>query len=108
MPKMTVEVRTDENGYFCKTVSFHPSGPAIRLSVTLLSPHATGVWGTLDIDTKISDRANQPRAFVVWHSETVQLGPWRLDGGEHIIVVTGKTKPSRANARLLLEIEAAA
>lgn len=108
MPKMTVEVRTDENGYFGKTVSFHPSGPAARISVTLLSPYATGVWGTLDIDTKLSDRANQQRAFVVWHSETVQLGSWRLESGENIIVVTGKTKPSRANARLLLEIEATA
>lgn len=106
MPKMTVEVRTDENGYFSKTVPFKPSGPSVHLSVTLLAPFATGLWGNLDIDVKDGDPANQQRTFVVWHSEAVQLGPWRLDGGEHIIVVTGKTKPSRANARLLLEIEA--
>ena len=110
MPKMTVEIRTDENGYFSKTVPFNPPGPfglTVRLSVTLLSPFATGLWGSLDIDAKDGNPSNEKRAFVVWHSEAVQLGSWRLDGGENIIVVNGKTKPRRANARLVLEIEAA-
>ena len=110
MSKMRVEIRTDENGYFSKTVPFNPPGPfglTVRLSATLLSPFATGLWGSLDIDAADGKPSNQRRAFVVWHSETVQLGSWSLDGGDNIIVVTGKTKPRRANARLVLEIEAA-
>jgi hypothetical protein len=110
MPKMTVEIRTDENGYFSKTVPFNPPGPfglTVHLSVTLLSPFATGLWGSLDIDARDGAPSNQRRAFVVWHSEAVQLGSWRLDGGDNIIVVTGKTKPRRPNARLILEIDAA-
>ena len=38
-------------------------------------------------------------------SETTQLDPWRLDGDENIIVLSGKTKPMRAHARLVLEID---
>jgi hypothetical protein len=110
MPKMTVEIRTDENGYFSKTVPFDPPGPfgfTVRLSATLLSPFATGLWGNVDIDAKDGRPSNPKRAFVVWHSESVQLGSWRIDGGENIIVVNGKTTPRRVNARLVLEIEAA-
>jgi hypothetical protein len=110
MPKMTVEIRTDENGYFSKTLPFNPPGPfglTVRLSATLLSPFATGLWGNLDIDAKDGIPSNEKRPFVLWHSETVHLGTWTLDGGENIVVVTGKTKPTRANTRLLLEIDAA-
>jgi len=109
MPKITVEITTDEHGYFSKTVPFNPPGPfglTVRLTATLLSPFATGLWGSLDIDARDGQPANARRAFVLWHSESVELGSWRLDGGDNIIVVTGKTNPRRANARLLLEIDA--
>lgn len=109
MPRMTFEITTDENGYFSKTVPFNPPGPfalTVRLTATLLSPFATGLWGSLDIDASDGQPSNARRAFVLWHSEAVDLGAWRLDGGDNIIVVTGKTNPRRANARLLLEIDA--
>lgn len=107
MPKMTVEIRTDENGYFSKTVPFSPPGSpgsTACLTLTLLSPYATGLWGNVAIEARDGEPSNERRAFVVWHSEAVQLGSWRLDGGDNIIVVTGKTKPARAHARLVLEI----
>lgn len=110
MPKLTVEIRTDEHGYFSKTVPFNapgPAGTAVRLTVTLLSPFATGVWGKIDIDARDAVPLNRERAFVVWHSETAQLGSWRLDGGAHVIVVSGKTNPTRANTPLVLDIEVA-
>jgi hypothetical protein len=44
---------------------------------------------------------------VAWHKEAVQLGSWRLDGGDNVVVVRGITKPKRANARLVLQIDAA-
>ncbi len=50
--------------------------------------------------------SNQKRAFVAWRSEEVQLGSWHLAGGDNVIVVSGKTRPHRANARLVLEIDA--
>jgi hypothetical protein len=109
MPTMTVEIRTDENGYFSKTVPFDPPGPfglTVTLSATLLSPFATALWGDLDIDAADGNPSNQKRNFVAWHSEEVQLGSWPLDGGDNIIVVRGKTRPSRPNARLVLQIDA--
>ena len=109
MAKMTVEITTDENGYFSKTVPFNPPGPfalTVHLSATLLSPFATGLWGSLDIDARDGAPSNQQRAFVAWHSEVVRLGAWRLDGGDNVIVVNGKTRPRRANTRLVLQIDA--
>jgi hypothetical protein len=109
MSTMTVEIRTDEHGYFSKTVPFNPPGPlglTVRLSATLLAPFATGVWGALDIDALDGAPANDKRAFVVWHSEVVELGAWRLDGGDNVIVVRGKTRPRRPNARLFIRIDA--
>ena len=109
MRKMTVEVRTDANGYFGKTIPFDPPGAigaTVRLTATLLSPFATALWGDVDIDTRDGAPSSRKRTFVLWHSEAVPLGSWRLDGAANIIVLNGKTKPTRANARLVLEIEA--
>lgn len=109
MPKQTVEIRTDRTGNFSKSVAFNPPGPfsvTVRLSATLLAPFATGLWGELDIDAADGNPSNVKRSFVAWHSEAVQLGSWHLDGGENVIVVNGRTRPARANARLVLEIEA--
>ena len=110
MSKLTLEIRTDENGYCSVTALFAPRGPfpsTASLAIALLSPAATALWGTARIDARDDKPSLDARAFVVWHSETVQLGSWRLDDGEHVIVVTGKTKPLRANARLVLEIDVA-
>lgn len=110
MPRTTLEITTDANGYFSATTPFDAPdarGATISVAATLLSPFATAVWGTLDVDAREGRPTNQPRAFVLWHSETVQLGSWRLEGGSYIIVVTGRTKPARANVRLVLEIDVA-
>ena len=53
MPKMTIEIRTDENGYFSKTVRVNPPlplGTTVHIAATLLEPVATGLWGDVDID----------------------------------------------------------
>lgn len=110
MRKMTVEVRTDANGYFGRSIPFDPPGApgaTVELSATLLSPFATALWGEVDVDAKDGAPSNRKRTFALWHSETVQLGSWRLDGAQNIIVVNGKTRPTRANATLVLEIEVA-
>jgi hypothetical protein len=109
MPKLNVEMSTDENGYFSKTVRFDPTGPfgvTVHLSATLLAPASTGLWGELDIDAEDAHPSNQKRSFVAWHSEEVKLGSWKLDGGQNIIVVNGKTRPKRPHARLVLQIDA--
>lgn len=107
---MTIELTTNANGVFSQTTPFNPPGPfslTVRLSATLLSPTWTGLWGTLDIDAKDGNPSNQKRAFVAWHSEKVELGSWRLDGGDNVVVVRGITKPKRPNTRLVLKIDSA-
>jgi hypothetical protein len=109
MPQMKVELDTDRNGYFSKTINYDPPGPfgvTVKLAAKLTAPFATGVWGELDIDAADGNPSNTKKAFVAWHSEQVQLGSWRLDRGKNIIVLNGKTKPKRANAKLLVEIDA--
>jgi hypothetical protein len=108
VPTITVEVRTDENGYFSKTVPFsatNASGTRVALSVTLLSPFATGVWGTMEVDERDGAPSHQAKTFVVWHSELVQLGSWSLASDNSILVVRGKTRPVREGARVLLLID---
>lgn len=110
MATVTIELTTNANGVFSKTTPFNPPGPfgvTVKLSARLLLPSATGLWGTLDVDAKDGNPSNQKRAFVAWHSETVQLGSWRFDGGDNVVVVRGITKPKRANTRLVLQIESA-
>lgn len=109
MPTLKVEIDTDRNGYFSKTLDYNPPGPfrlTVSLAATLLSPFATLVRGELDIDAADGTPSNQKRAFLAWHSEKVQLGSWRLDGGKNIIVLNGKTRPKRPNCRLVVEIDA--
>ena len=110
MPKMTVELMTNALGQFTKTVPFNPPGPfgiTVKLSSTLMSPFATGLWGYLDIDAKDNNPSKPQRPFVLWHSEKRPVGSWKLDGGDNVVVVRGITKPRRANTRLVLEIDAA-
>ncbi len=109
MPTMTVEIRTDQNGQFSNRTSYNPPGPfavTVHLSAKLVSPFATGLWADLDIEPAQGQPSNQKRAFVVWQSEEVPLGSWHLAGGDNVVVVTGKTRPHRPNARLVLEIDA--
>lgn len=109
MPKLNVEIRTDANGYFSKTIAYNPPGPfqlTVRLAATLVSPFATLVRGEMDIDAADGKPSNQRRAFLAWHSEKVELGSWRLDGGKNVIVLNGRTRPKRPNRQLLVEIDA--
>jgi hypothetical protein len=109
MPQMKVVIETDKNGYFSKTINYDPPGPfelTVRLAATLLSPFATAVRGELGIDSADGTPSNQKKAFVAWHSEQVQIGSWRLAGGNNIIVLTGRTRPKRANAQLVVLIDA--
>lgn len=111
MSKMTMEIRTDENGYFSKTLRFNAAGlqgSAVVLSATLTSPAATGIWSDIGIDVADDKSSNPKRAFVAWHHELVVLGSWVLDAEDNIIVVNGKTRPARAYTRLVLEIEVTA
>ena len=109
MPRITVELRTNANGFFTKTVPYNPPGPfalTVRLSATLVSPFATGLWGTLAINSKDGKTTNPRKVFVAWHKEVVPLGPWRLVGGDNIVVVHGFTRPKRPNAQLVLQVDA--
>jgi hypothetical protein len=108
--KITVELSTDEHGYFSSTVPVQTqdaTGVTLRLSATLLAPFATGMWATMRIDRPDAPPSIDARAFVLWHSEVAQLGAWRLDGGDHLIIISGKTRPTRTRARLLVELGAA-
>ena len=108
MAKLTVEMTTNARGFFTKTVPVNPPGPfslTVRLTATLKSPFATGLWGSLDIDAKDGNPSNPKRAFVVWQGEATAIGSWKLEGGDNVVVVRGITKPRRPNATLVLEIE---
>jgi len=109
MPKMTVEANTDQNGDLRERVNFNPPGPfnlTVRLAAKLLEPMDTTVEGELDIDAADGGPSNQMKQFVIVPGQQIQLGSWRLDSGDNVIVLSGKTNPQRPNTKLVVEIEA--
>lgn len=109
MPKMTVDANTDRNGELQQTVHFNPPGPfnlTVRLAAKLLEPANTTVEGELNIDAADGSPSNESKRFVVATGQQTQLGSWRLDSGDNIIVITGKTNPQRPNTKLVVEIDA--
>jgi hypothetical protein len=109
MPTMTVEGNTDQNGDLRETVNYNPPGPfdlRVSLAATLLEPANTTVEGELDIDAADGSPSNERKRFVLATGQQTQLGSWRFDSRENIIILTGKTNPPRPNTKLVVEIEA--
>lgn len=109
MPKITVEGNTDQNGDLQRTENFNPPGPfdlRVRLAAKLLEPANTTVEGELDIKAADGSPSNERKRFVLTTGQQTQLGSWRLDSRENIIVITGKTNPQQPNTKLVVEIDA--
>lgn len=109
MPRYDYILETDENGYFQKSARFNPPGPfslTLDLSVTLKKPADTLAQGRLDIDPADGGRGNLERAFAVRSGEKAGLGTWSLDGGDNIVVLSGRTEPPRADEQLEITLEA--
>ncbi|ABW32791.1 hypothetical protein [Acaryochloris marina] len=101
-----LSVTTDQNGFFMKTEEYDPPGPFplnVNLSAKLLSPDQTKVSSSLDIDA-VGGETNQKRDFQINTGEEISLGEWRIDGGNNIIIVNGKTTPVRANTEIEIEL----
>lgn len=111
MPKFNLEISTDNNGYFNQTTVFDPPGQfpfplRVNLTVTMNEPVATEVIAVVDIDAEDGNPTNQEKQFVLATGDVVPLGSWRLDGGKNIVVLRGRTMPSRPSTKLMVEIEA--
>jgi hypothetical protein len=109
MPRMTIEATTDQNGDLRETINFNPPGPfnlTVSLAAKLLEPANTTVEGEVDINAADGSLSNGRKRFVVATGQQTQLGSWRLDSGDNIIVLTGKSNPQRPNTKLVVEIEA--
>jgi len=109
MPTMKLRLTTDGNGYLHKTERYNPPGPfslTISLAARLLRPAETRITGDLDIDSADGSPSNNRRGFVIRTGERIALGEWRLDGGDNVIVVRGRTHPARPDTELELELDA--
>jgi hypothetical protein len=107
MPRITAEGNTDQNGELQKTEIYNPLGPfdlRVSLAAILLEPANTTVEGEVDIDAADGRPSNERKRFVLTTGQQTQLGSWRLDSRENIIVITGKTNPQRPNTKLVVEI----
>lgn len=109
MPTSTISVTTDQNGAFSRRETFNPPGPfgvTVELKATLLTPSDTTVSGTVDVDATDGKPQNQEKKFDLTVGKQVSLGRWKLDGGENLVVVSGKTSPARPNTSVEIEIDA--
>jgi hypothetical protein len=46
------------------------------------------------------------KSIVLSTGEQISLGSWRLDGGDNVVVVSGRTSPVRSKTELEIELEA--
>ena len=100
---------TDENGYFHHSTEYDAPTPfplRVTLEVTLNQPLDIKAEGRLDIDPVRGGRGNQARDFLVESGEATSLGTWRLDGGDNLIVLFGRTDPPRPNDTLVVTVSA--
>ena len=109
MAEMKLQIDTDANGYFQKTETLNPPGPfnlTVALFATLESPPDTTIDARLDIDARDGNPSNQAKDFRASTGQRVSLGAWRLDGGDNIVVTSGKTTPARPKTTLIVKLEA--
>jgi hypothetical protein len=110
MPTFTrkLKITTDENGSYERRDKFNPPGPfnfTAQVKATLLAPAETTVTAAADIDAEGGDPQNQTREFVLVSGEQVDLGEWRISGGNNIFTFNAKTSPVRAHTEIEIEVE---
>jgi hypothetical protein len=107
--KQTIKVTTDAEGAYSATETVNPPGPfgfTVSLKATLLSPDATTITGTLDINGAKGKPTNDTKNFHAQTGQEIDLGKWKLAGGDNILKVAGQTSPVRANTDLNIEVRA--
>lgn len=110
MPSFTrkLKITTDENGTYQRTDSFNPPGPfnfTAEVKVTLLAPAETTLTAAADIDAESGEPQNQSKEFVLVAGESVDLGEWRISGGNNTFTFNAKTSPVRAHTEIEIEVE---
>lgn len=107
--KQTIKVTTDASGAYSATETVNPPGPfgfTVTLKARLLSPDETTITGTLDINGAKGKPVNDTKNFHAQTGQEIELGRWKLAGGDNILKVAGQTSPARANADLNIEVKA--
>lgn len=107
MPTFQFKTRTDSNGYFSHTKEYNPPGPfgfKVKLTGELLRPTGTRVAGLLDIDAKDGGTFNPERKFAGAAGQKLDLGSWKIDGADNVIVLTGKTLPAKPDTDLEIRV----
>lgn len=105
----TLRVRTDADGRYETSQTFNPPGfwdYTVQASAKFLAPADTTIDGTITITAANHTTDNPPKDFRISTGESVDLGTWRLDGGDNNVRVTGQTSPARANEMLEIEVTA--
>ena len=108
MPTQIIRVVTNEEGAYQRVDHFNPPGwfdLTVELKATLLSPAATTITGTIDIDAEDGHPQNQSRDFTLTTDQQESLGKWHIDGGNNTLSVSGQTKPVRANTEIEIELD---
>lgn len=109
MPRMEFSIETDANGFFQETRTFDspiPWDTTVRLRAKLLEPADTCIAGSVDIDAADGSLHNQEKSFRLCRGEKLKLGEWRIDRGDNVVVVRGRTVPCRPRTTVTVEIKA--
>ena len=110
MPTFTrkLNIRTDENGSYGREDKFNPPGPfnfTAEVKVKMIAPAETTLTASVDIDAEKGEPQNQSKEFVLTTGEQVDLGQWRISGGNNIFTFKARTSPVRAHTEIEIEVE---
>lgn len=105
--KRTIKVTTDGNGNYSTEEIINPPGfwdYNISATAKLVAPAATTISGTLEITAADGSTSNKSKDFSAATGVEIDLGDWKLDGGDNTIKVFGQTSPARAETRVEIEV----
>lgn len=105
--KRTIKVTTDESGKYSTEEVINPPGfwdYNISATAKLIAPEATTITGTLEITAHDHSTKNPSKDFSAQTGEEIDLGDWKLDGGDNTIKVSGQTSPARPATAVEIEV----
>jgi|GEM_PF-7023102 len=108
MPSLDYKLTTDANGDFKDKNLFDPLG-WLHLDVTLTAtstpPEGGDTKVLLDIVQVTDGIDSDTKSFEIPAGTEVPLGDWKIDAGDNVVVLRGRTEPPLAGTVLMIHVE---
>lgn len=108
MPSLDLKLTTDANGDIKDKTLFDPLGWLhldVTLTATLLPPEGAEPKVLLDIVAVTEGTDSEPKSFTISGASEVNLGDWKIDAGDNVVVLRGRSEPAIAGVVVMVHVE---